>query len=129
MRRASAIAAVLGLLFALNPGGSDACVPASQGDHECCAVTAAPPVATCCPGATEPGSVTGFDCDCDHPPDSTTTAPHGTRAPERDDTPSVHRADDSKAAPGPSAALEGASNAPRGQPPPPLFLLDCAFLI
>lgn len=129
-RRASAIAAVLGLLLAGVPGGADACPLATSGDHTCCAETAPQPPASCCSDPTEPDPGADFACDCDHFPDAHTTVTSAPQRPERDDGSCTLRGPvDRVTSLAPSTIRVAADSAPETHAPPLLFLLDCAFLI
>lgn len=124
------IAAVL--LTGIFPAG-DGCGIEAWIDHACCAEMQAEAVSSCCSGteADIPSSQTSqtLDCTCVHPPSATIATAVSCHSGQDGDSPShlvqasaphlhwVH---------GLQRPVE--RRAP-SHPPPPVFLLDCSFLI
>ena len=124
------IAAVL--LTGSVPGG-DGCGVATPTDHACCAEPAPERTSACCPSTSSPASPAedehGSRCDCIHPASTQAAMVASSSPPEPEKTQSAERNCD-----GPFSDLlcqrsVRATGHLRNHPPPPVFLLDCAFLI
>ncbi len=134
--------AALTILVALVPVAvprADACHVGGAVPHECCAPTPAvesTPSASCCatdassppPSAATQGPAQNR-CDCVHAPEDPATVTVGTPTPTVDDIePSALHS--MTAVPRPIWTENGSrSDLAHGLLPPPLFILDCAFLI
>jgi hypothetical protein len=120
------------LLTGTAPGG-DACAVAASSDHACCVEQVHEPASACCSTTSVPASSTaderGSRCDCIHPastpaamvPSSSPPSPEKAlcTAPNHHALPSDELTDTSART---TAQV-------RNHAPPPVFLLDCAFLI
>lgn len=120
------------LLSGILPAGSS-CVLAEAVDHACCAAPEPAPTSSCCSTVNdsdaEQRAGQNLGCDCAHP----TETPVILSVSGVTDDPVRAMVSESE-----SAALHGAPDAEartrdierrvRSHPPPPAFLLDCAFL-
>ena len=115
------------------PAG-DLCALTASADHACCAEPEAETTSSCCSGdegseaRTDVGQVVG--CDCVHAPSTpVTTVPAKRSVSQEDGQATIVAAQTS--APGSSTKTRTHSIGlrVRSHPPPPVFLLDCSFLI
>ena len=121
------------LLTGIVPAG-EACGLSGAVDHGCCAAEAPEPRSSCCSQGDEtsaPSQPTReLDCDCAHPVDTPVTivAPNGQTG--IDETMPVARTGEIHL---PDLLNDGCSRSTerrvRIHSPPPIFLLDCSFLI
>jgi len=114
--------------------GIDDCAFSAVPDHACCAEPAPEPSSSCCSSMepsekrTETDHQTG--CDCIHPPSTPADVVASTAPPVPDDDASLKLTTEASfsgiTAQRPAGAIEPRV---RTHPPPPVFLLDCCFLI
>ena len=137
--RAFTVLALVGVLTSAAVPTVDACAVAGAAPHECCASIAKPesaPPASCCGAESSPPPLNvaahdGFQerCDCFHPPADAQAAAAGIATPCVDSM----KANAVRGARG-ELSMARMSQGPqsavaRDLSPPPLFILDCAFLI
>ena len=134
MRKHSLVAVgIAALLLTGTAPGSDACGFVLSADHACCAPSAPESSSGCCAGTdvpTPPPAPEHDDpCDCIHPASTQAEMVVSTSPPalEKSLSPSPsHQAPASDVRPDASARTAAQL---RSHAPPPVFLLDCAFLI
>jgi hypothetical protein len=134
MRKYALIAVgIVAVLLTGTPPGSDGCALAASSDHACCAQAAPEPSPGCCSSdkaaaaPTEPDH--GSRCDCIHPASTQSALVASSSPPAPDKTQSV---EPNAEAPSSGSLSENPARTARhvrNHPPPPVFLLDCAFLI
>lgn len=133
-RYALVFVGVMAVLLAGALPGVDGCALAAAPDHACCAEAAPEPTSSCCSSleaetsGTEAGDQTG--CDCIHPPSTPADMATSTASPAPNGATSLDLKTNDR--------FFGATLRQRGltierqvriKPPPPVFLLDCSFLI
>ena len=125
------IAAVL--LTGIFPGG-DACALAEAADHACCAEPTPEPTSSCCSSMEESDSRTAADhqngCDCIHSPSTPGDVIVSIAPLVQDDEASLDLNTEDRFF---DITLQTRARTieyrVRSHPPPPVFLLDCSFLI
>lgn len=139
-RRTAAVASLIALLALLAVPSGDACPVDSATPHDCCAsVTRAPAPESdsCCSTAEDEPSgrvlstsgVLDPDCHCIHAPAAPTGAAVGTPTPNLDGVGSAATRDAAVLPSAPRIGPPVLADPVARSAPPPLYVLDCAFLI
>lgn len=128
LKRALIVAGIAALFAGGFPPAGDACaMPA--GDHACCAHHETEAADSCCASSAPAESADGVGCGCTHHPETTAVVSASASAQDANHDASLHLS--------PSRALIAAGfghtrhpigSSFRAHPPPPVFLIDCAFL-
>ena len=128
---------VVGIAAVLLTGaipGVDGCALAAAPDHTCCAEPAPEPTSSCCSSMEASGSRTETEhqtgCDCVHPPSTPADVVASTAPTVPDDDASVDlKSEDRFFTISLQRRARAIEHRVRSHPPPPVFLLDCSFLI
>lgn len=120
------------LIIGTLPNG-DACAMGTAHDHQCCAETRTDEVSSCC-STTEAPALGALDhdlhCSCLHRPTTpAAAAANGGSLDPDDHGSSIHTAGILAARTPWSTRHSAVEQRLRSHTPPPVYLLDCAFLI
>jgi hypothetical protein len=131
-RRFIAIAGCVAFVVSLAIPGGPACAWTGDGTHGCCAVPAVEtdvdPSGCCDQPDPSPAPEPSGGCDCVHAPSAPTAVTVGTPTVNADSATTAY-SDESSALTQIESTEQSTVHVPSGRNhPPPIFLLDCAFL-